>query len=312
MVAPTGLKVATMPALVALTVLLILSNGFTASVSAQSVTPEQGADFCQVSASGEERELSIGESMHLWIWGVGVAPDEWQLKVGGAGSVALKGAQEIDTEGKLVEWTVVGEKEGRVTFTADMTCEKPGSGTDSLTIEVLPAEPGMAADSPPQPVADFCSAQLSVSGPEVVAGDEFYVWLVGAGTEPHSWNLAMEEDGSANVVQARDLDPQYVEWRLQAAEAGTVRLTGTMNCIHPGDGVSVPEVLVVTREGGIEATTDSWVSRSFQIGAWGRVSIIEAGLMAVLFAVLVALACLVIRRRKRTTTETELPPDKAE
>ena len=297
MVALTGFKVVSMPALLALFVLLIVSNGFTTHVSAQDVTPQQGADSCLVSVSVEEQELRVGETMHLWIWGVGVASEGWQLKVDGAGSVALQGTQEIDTEGRLVEWIVVGEKEGQVTFRAGMTCEKPGIGTDALTLQVLPAETEMNADSPPQQVADFCSARLSVSETQVVTGHDFYVWFVGVGTEPRSWNLAMSGDGAAKVGQTRELDPEYVEWRLKAVAAGTVRLTGAMNCIHPGGGVSIGEVVIVEGEELIEPTTVSWVERGFQIGALGRVSIIEAGLMTVLIAALAVLAYLVARRR---------------
>ena len=297
MVALTGFKVATMPALLALAVWFILSNGFAASVSAQDATPEHGADSCLVSVSVEEQELAVGETMHLWIWGVGVAPEGWHLKVDGAGSVALRSAREIDTAGKLVEWTVVGEREGQVTFTAGMACEKPGNGTDTLTLTVLPAEAETVTGSATEQITDFCSARLSVSEPEVVAGDEFSVWFVGAGTEPRSWNLAMTGDGSANVVQSRELDPEYVEWRLEAVAAGAVRLTAAMNCIHPGDGVSIGEVLIVERGDRIEPMTVSWFDRGFQVGAWGRVSMIEAGLMAVLLAVLVVLAYLLVRRR---------------
>ena len=294
MVVLAGFKVASVPVLLALTVLLTL---FVASVSAQEVTPDQGADFCLVSVSVEEQELKVGETMHLWIWGVGVAPEGWDLRVDGTGAVALRSAREIATEGNLVEWTVVGEREGQVTFTADMTCEKPGNGTDTLTLAVLPAETETVTSSATEQIADFCSTRLSVSEPKVVVGDEFYVWFVGAGTEPRTWNLAMAGDGSANVVQTRELDPEYVEWRLKAMEAGTVRLTGSMSCIQPGDGVSIGEVLVVERANRNESTRVSWVDRGFQIGAWGRVSIIEAGLMAVLLAVLVLLAYLVVRRR---------------
>ena len=294
MVVLTGFKVASVPVLLALTVLLPL---FVASVSAQEVTPEQGAEYCLVSVSVEEQELKVGETMYLWIWGVGVAPDGWDLRVDGTGSVALQSAREIATEGKLVEWTVIGEREGQVTFTAGMACEKPGNGADTLTLTVLPAEAETAASSATEQIADFCSTRLTVSDTEVAVGDEFFAWFVGAGTEPRSWNLTMAGDGTANVAQTRELDPEYVEWRLKAVEAGSVRLTGAMNCIHPGDGISVAEVLIVERENRIEPTTVYGVDRGFQIGAWGRVSIIEAGLMAVLLAVLVLLAYLVLRRR---------------
>lgn len=291
MVDLAGFKVVSTLVLLALTVLLTL---FAASVSAQEVTPEQGADFCLVSVSAEEQELKLGETMHLWIWGMGVGPEGWDLKVDGTGSVALRSAREIDAEGKLVEWTVVGEREGQVTFTAGMACEKPGSGTDTLTLTVLPAEAETITSSATEQIADFCSTRLSVSESVVAVGNEFSAWFVGVGTELRSWHLVMAGDGSANVVQTRELDPEYVEWRLKAMEAGTVRLTGAMNCIHPGDGISIGEVLIENR---IEPTTVSWVERGFQIGAWGRVSIIEAGLMVVLLAVLVMLAYLVVRRR---------------
>ena len=289
-----GIKVASTLVLLALTVLLTL---FAASVSAQDVTPEQGVDFCLVSVSVEEQELKLGETMHLWIWGVGVASDGWDLKVDGTGSVALRSAREIETEGNLVEWTVVGEREGQVTFTAGMACEKPGSGTDTLTLTVLPAEAETVTSSATEQIDDFCSTLLSVSEPEVAVGDEFYAWFVGVGTEPRSWSVVMAGDGTANVVQTRELDPEYVEWRLKAAEAGTVRLTGAMNCIHPGNGISIDEVLIVERENRIEPTAVPWVDRGFQVGAWGRVSIVEAGLMAVLLAVLAVLVYLFVRRR---------------
>ncbi|MXZ90130.1 MAG: hypothetical protein F4W95_00755 [Chloroflexi bacterium] len=289
-----GFKVVSTLVLLALTVLLTL---FAASVSAQDVTPEQGADSCLVSVSVEEQELKLGETMHLWIWGVGVAPDGWDLKVDGTGSVALRSAREIETEGNLVEWTVVGEREGQVTFTAGMACEKPGNGTDTLTLTVLPAEPETATSSATEEIADFCSTRLSVRESVVAVGGEFSAWFVGAGTEPRTWHLDMSGDGSANVAETRELDPEYVEWQLKAMEAGTVRFAGSMNCIQPGDGVSIGEVLIVERENRIEPTTVSWLNRGFQIGAWGRVSIVEVGLIAVLLAVLAVLVYLLVRRR---------------
>ena len=265
--------------------------------------PGQGVDACLVSVSAERRELRVGESMHLWIWGAGVKPGSWELEVGGDGAVGLKGARALDPDAEFVEWTVVGEREGEITVSVRMDCRKPGTGTDFLTLTVLPPDAEPIPDPTVQPRADSCIVHLSVSHREVVVGGEFSVWFVGVGTEQRSWNLAMEGDGSATLVGTRDLDPEYVEWRLEAVRAGTVGLVGRMNCLPTGEEVSSSEIVIVER--GAESQdspaaqkgTGSTAVGDQESSAWGTATIVQAGLMAALVGALAVLVYVLIRRR---------------
>ena len=252
---------------------------------------------CLVSVSAERRELRVGESMHLWVWGVGVEPDSWDLEVLGDGSLGLRGASVSNPDAELVEWTVVGEREGQVSVSVSMVCREPGTGTDSLTLTVLPAEPA------PQPAADFCSVHLSVSHERVSVGDEFRVWFVGAGTVERSWTLAMEGDGLTTLAGTRELDPEYVEWRLEAVAAGTVGLVGRMDCLESGEGVSSGQIVIVERGAEIhtgpagQTGTGSTAVGDHESSTWGTATIVQAGLMAALIGVLVVLVYVLLRRR---------------
>ena len=248
--------------------------------------PGQGIDGCLVAVSAEKGELRVGESMHLWIWGAGVEPGSWNLEVGGDGALGLQGARVLDPGAAFVEWTVIGEREGQVTVSVSMVCELPGDGSDTLTLTVPAADDGAVEDGATLAISESCPVQLSVSETEVAVGDEFHAWFVGAQTEPRSWNLTMEGDGSVRVLGMRELDSEYVEWQLQGMEAGTVRLTGAMECKHAGDGISSSEVVITERAG-----------RWFESSTWGTTEIIQVGLMAALLAVLAVLGYLAIRRR---------------
>ncbi len=254
-------------------------------------------ESCLVSVSAERRELRVGESMHLWVWGAGVEPDSWDLEVVGDGSLGLRGARVSNPDAELVEWAVVGEREGQVSVSVSMVCREPGTGTDSLTLTVLPAEPA------PQPAADFCSVHLSVSHERVSVGDEFRVWFVGAGTVERSWTLAMEGEGLAMLTGTRELDPEYVEWRLEAVAAGTVGLVGRMDCLESGEGVSSGEIVIVERGAEIHtgpaAQTGAGSSAigDHESSTWGTATIVQAGLMAALIGVLVVLVYVLLRRR---------------
>ncbi len=261
-------------------------------VKAQDGTPEpeQEVDFCLVSLSAEETTLRIGEPLRVWVWGVGVEPGSWDLEVDGDGSLALRGARQIASWGEMVEWTFTGEGEGPVTISANMTCREPGNGGDSLTLTVLPVEP--EAIPTPQSTADFCSTHLSLSDQQVQVGDGFYVWFVGAGAEGRSWNLTLAGDGSAKVVGTRELDPEYVEWELEAVSPGSLRLTGTMDCVQPGEGASSREV-VITEEAG-----QSGAGQIRRIWTPRTVATVEGALLVVALAVLALLVYLLIRRRR--------------
>jgi hypothetical protein len=241
--------------------------------------------------------------MHLWIWGAGVEPGSWDLEVGGNGSLSLQGARVLDPAAEFVEWTVAGEREGEITVLVSMACRKPGIGTDSLTLTVLPPDAEPIPDPTVQPGADSCIVHLSVSYQEVAVGDEFSVWFVGVGTEERSWNLAMEGDGSATLVGTRELDPQYVEWRLEAVRAGTVRLVGRMNCLQGGEGVSSSEIVIVERGAesqdspAAQTGTGSTAVGDQESSAWGTATIVQAGLMAALVGALAVLVYVLIRRR---------------
>lgn len=253
-------------------------------VSAQDGTPEpdQAIDICLVSLTSESETLRVGETARLWAWGVGTKPDGWNLQVDGMGSVGLRGVREEASWAELIELTVVAEQGGEVTVSFSMVCDKPGNGTDSLTLTILPAEP----EPTPQTGSEFCAVQLSVSNPRVSVGDAFAAWFVGAGTEQRSWNLTMEGGGSARLLGTRELDPQYVEWQLEAVESGTLRLTGAMECKHTGDGISSSEVVITEPHGP-----------AFDLGAWGTTEIVQVGLMAGLLVVLGVLVYVLIRRR---------------
>ena len=293
-----------LPALI-FVALLVICSGVWTPVWAQEGTPVpgQGVDACLVSVSAERRELRIGESMHLWIWGAGVEPGSWDLKVGGDGSLSLQGARVLDPDAEFVEWTVVGEREGETTVSVSMACRKPGIGSDSLTVTVLPPDAEQIRDPTAQPSADSCTVHLSVSHQEVVVGDEFSVWFVGAGTQERSWNLTMEGDGSATLVGTRELDPEYVEWRLEAVSTGTVRLIGRMDCVQGGEGVSSSEIVIVERG----AETRTWPAAQTGTGstavgdqessAWGTATIVQASLMAALVGALAVLVYVLLRRR---------------
>jgi len=224
-----------------------------------------------------------------------VEPDSWNLELDGAGSVSLQSVREVESWTELIELTVVGGGDGEVTVSASMVCEKPGDGGDSLTLTVLPAGPA------PQPTADFCTTHLSLSDQQVWVGDEFHVWFVGAGTEPGSWELRMEGGGSARVVGTRALDPEYVEWKLEAVEVGTVRLTGAMNCVGGGGAVSAADAVIAERDGGSgttpDTTQDDGLMGGSQPDGWGTTAVIQIVLMAALLVVLVLLAYVMIRRR---------------
>lgn len=270
--------------------------GIWAPVSGQDGTPapERDIDFCLVSISAERGTVRVGEPLRLWLWGIGVAPNSWELTADGTGSVILHGARATDSWAELVELTVTGGTPGRVTLSVNMTCEQPGDDADSLTLTVLAAEPASPAPATPspEPIGDFCAAQLSVSDATVAAGERFYVWFAGLGTKAGAWNLTMDGDGSANLVGTRELDPEYVEWELEAVTAGTLLLTGTMECVQPGNGISSGEVAIVaSRDESPEANPIrwSWVPRT--------VATIELALVVVLLAVIAALIYLVIRRR---------------
>ena len=251
-----------------------------------------------MSLSSEKETIGTGEPVRLWVWGAGVEPDSWNLELGGAGSVSLQSVREVESWTELIELTVVGGGDGEVTVSASMVCEKPGDGGDSLTLTVLPAGPA------PQPTADFCTTHLSLSDQQVAVGDEFHVWFVGAGTEQRSWELRMEGGGSARVVGTRALDPEYVEWKLEAVEAGTVRLTGAMNCVGGGGAVSAADAVIAERDGGFGTTPDTTQDDGLMGGSdgrqpdgWGTTAVIQIVLMAALLVVLVVLVYVMIRRR---------------
>lgn len=252
--------------------------------------PEPEADFCLVSLSAEKTTLRVGEPLRVWVWGVGVEPVSWDLEVDGDGSLALRGARRIESWTEMVEWTFTGAGEGQVTISASMICQKPGNGADSLTLTVLPAEP--EGTPTPQSTANFCTTHLSLSDQQVQVGDGFYAWFVGAGTEPRSWNLTMSGDGSARVIGTRELDPEYVEWELEAVSPGVLRLAGQMNCLQAGEATGSGEVVVTEEVGQFEAVQIRriWTPRT--------VATIEAALLVVLLAVLAALVYLLIRRRR--------------
>ncbi len=275
-------------------------------VSAQDGTPrttEQTDDVCIVALSAESETVKVGEPVRFWVWGGGVEPDTWSLEIDGAGSVSLWGAKEIDSGAKLVEWVVVGETEGQVTLVVSMVCQKPGDGNDTLTLTVLPAEPDAESDGASQPAVDFCTSHLSVSGRQVSVGDHFQVWFVGVGTEPGSWTLNMEGDGTARVVGTQALDPEYVEWTLEAVDPGAVNLKGEMTCQQPGGGISTAEVLITTPGNYTEGIPTARPEQGSEVvdsgqgnNRLGTIVVIETGLMAVLLAVLVTLAYLLRRR----------------
>ena len=262
-----------------------------ATAEAQDVTPapEPEADFCLVSLSAEKATLRIGEPLRVWVWGIGVEPGSWDLGLDGDGSLALRGARELTSWAEMVELTLAGVAEGKASISASMICRKPGNGADSLTLTVLPAEPEVSPT--PQSTANLCTTHLSLSDHQVPVGDSFYVWFVGAGTGPRSWNLAMSGDGSAQLVGTRELDPKYVEWELEAVSPGSVRLTATMDCAQLGNGVSSGEVAITeeTDPFGAAQTKRIWTPRT--------VATIEAALLVVLLAVFAVLVYLLIRRR---------------
>ncbi len=282
--------------------------GEPALAAAQEGTPPEGeVAFCLVSVSSESRELRVGEAIHIWIWGMGVEPDTWKLTVEGEGSAALLGAQKLDSWAEFVEWTIVGGREGKVTFSASMDCRKPGDGVDSLTLTVLPAdtEPIPTLTTPPS--SDFCTARMTVSDPEVEVGEEFFAWFMGAGTEQRSWNLDISGEGSAKVVGVREIDPEYVEWRLEAVAAGRVRLVGEMRCLAPGDGSSPGEVVILEPGSRSDATpgagpAEGWgrTVRIYMAGAWRMLATVEGVLMGILLVVMGVLVYLMARRPRRT------------
>ena len=252
--------------------------------------PEPEIDFCLVSLSADKTTLKIGEPLRVWVWGVGVEPGSWDLELDGEGSLALRGARNVASWAEMMELTLAGEAEGQVSISASMTCRRPGNGADSLTLTVLPSEP---EETPtPQSAANFCTTHLSLSDQQVQVGDSFYAWFVGAGTGPRSWNLTMSGDGSARVVGTRELDPEYVEWELEAVSPGVLRLTGEMNCLQAGEGASSGEVVITEAAGrfGAAQIKRIWTSRT--------VATIEAALLVVLVTVLAVLVYLLIRRRR--------------
>ena len=275
-----------------LTVALSIALSVWQPVKAQdgAPEPEPEADFCLVSLSAEKTTLRIGEPLRVWVWGIGVEePGSWNLEVDGDGSLALRGARELASWAEMVELTLAGVAEGKASISASMICRKPGIGADSLTLTVLPAEPEVSPT--PQSTTNFCTTHLSLSAQQVPVGDSFYVWFVGAGTGPRSWNLAMSGDGSAQLVGTRELDPKYVEWELEAVSPGSVRLTATMDCAQLGNGVSSGEVAITeeTDPFGAAQTKRIWTPRT--------VATIEAALLVVLLAVFAVLVYLLIRRR---------------
>jgi len=275
-----------------LTVALSIAFGAWETVAAQdgAPEPEPEVDFCLVSLSADKTTLKIGEPLRVWVWGVGVEPGSWNLELDAEGSLALRGARRIESWTEMVEWAFTGEGEGQVTISASMTCRKPGNGADYLTLTVLPAEPEVTPT--PQSTANFCTTHLSLSAQQVQVGDGFYAWFVGAGTGPRSWNLTMSGDGSARVVGTRELDPEYVEWELEAVSPGVLRLTGEMDCLQAGEGASSGEVVITEEAGrfGAAQIKRIWTPRT--------VATIEAALLVVLVAVLAALVYLLIRRRR--------------
>ena len=280
-----ALRLALLAATLGLVIAGVMQGG-ASPVAAQddAPSPQPGVDFCLVSLDAEGETIKLGEPVRLWAWGVGVEPVTWNLTVEGTGAVALRRAGPVDSWAELIEWTVTGSAEGEVTFAVSMVCTQPGDGTDAMTLTVLPPEP--TATSTPQPSADFCVTSLSLSDPEVRVGDTLYAWFVGAGAEPRSWRLNMAGDGSARVLTSRELDAQYVEWQLQAMEAGTLRLIGSMNCRQTGNGasVSVSEIVITDRSPAI------WTPQT--------VTIIEAALAVVAVALTAVLIYLLIRRRR--------------
>ena len=262
------------------------------TVNAQDGAPEheQEADYCLVSLGAERETLRIGDAVRVWVWGVGVQPDSWNLQIHGPGAVALRGGGAVDSWAELIEWTVIGQAEGEVAFSASMTCREPGNGDDSLMLTVLPAE--SETTPTPQLAADFCTAHLSLSDRQVEVGDGFYAWFVGAGAEPRSWNLAMEGSGSAKVVGTRELDPQYVEWELETVSPGTLRLTGEMKCPQQGAATGSGEVMIAEEAGQFEAVQIRriWTTRT--------VATIEGALLVVALGILAVLVYLLVRRRQ--------------
>ncbi|MCY4416529.1 MAG: hypothetical protein OXE87_09500 [Chloroflexi bacterium] len=271
-------------------------------VAAQEGTPapQPEIDGCLVAVGAENPEVRVGESMHLWIWGVGVEPDSWDLKVDGHGSLILQGAREIDPRAQFVEWTVAGEKAGEITISVDMVCEKPGHGADSLTLMVLPGAPDSISSPASQPAIGDCTTHLSISDQAVLVGDQVHAWFVGVETEERSWTLAMEGDGSAQVVGTRELDPEYVEWKMEAMAAGIIRLTATMDCRKGGVGVSSREILVADHDDKSDPSQVQQAgsgSAGHGGGSWGTAAIVQVGLMAGLLAVLAVLVYVLVRRR---------------
>lgn len=253
----------------------------------------QSGSECLVSLSSTEQTVAVGETMHLWVWGTGVQQNSWDMKVDGVGELALQGARVLDAQAGFVEWSVVGAKPGDVAVSISMLCESPGDATDSLTLTVLSVAAEAANDAPIAAAPGSCLTHLSVSHSEVALGDEFYVWFVGSATEPRSWQLTTDGDGTANVLGSRELDPQYVEWRLQAANVGTLELTGVMNCLQPGQGTASGTVAIVPNR-----TTES--PQSGGIPALGTTAWVEIALIAVLVSVLAVLAYVILRRKPRT------------
>ena len=244
----------------------------------------------QIRAETNRTSTNLNQQL-LWGRGVGVEPGSWNLELEGDGSLALRGARNVASWAEMVEWAFTGETKGQVTISASMTCRKPGNSADSLTLTVLPSEP----EAPPTPhsTADFCTTHLSLSDHQVQVGEGFYAWFVGAGTGPRSWNLTMSGDGSARVLGTRELDPEYVEWELEAVSLGSLRLTGEMNCLQAGEGASSREVVIVeSRDGSRGLNPFGWIRTQ------GTVATIEAALLVVLVAVLAALVYLLIRRRR--------------
>ncbi len=285
---------------------LVVAAGSAATVWAQDGTPEPepAMDVCLVSLNAENSELALGETMRLWIWGVGVEPGSLNLDVEGAGSVGLRGVREVDSWAELVELTVEGAAEGTVEIAASMVCREPGNGTDALILTVSAPERGANAAEAPPAMDDFCVVQLSVSDEEVAVGDEFFAWFVGGGTEERSWDLEMDGDGSARVLGAREIDPQYVEWRMEAVAAGDVQLTGAMDCRLEGEARSTGKIVILERDSEIgQAAIGEWANGSAgasqdDVGRrWGTAAMVQVGLIAVLAVALIVLAYVAVRRR---------------
>ena len=99
------------------------------------------------------------------------------------------------------------------------------------------------------------------------------------------------------------MDPEYVEWRLEAVSAGTVRLIGGMNCLPEGQGVSSSEIVIVERRSEIQnkpeaqTGTGSTAVGDQESSAWGTMTIVQAGLTAALVGALAVLVYVLIRRR---------------